>query len=153
MKGQQAWTQLLLLSPLLTGKPESWKLSPSFFAPQFAPEAQGAQDTNKVLIYVPPEWTLTGNVRKPRNICVDHAQANLLLFEATRATNPGSGFGRPSLKLQLPATVLRFVLISSSFSTSVPKQLPSFLSGSSGLDSWKLLFNQFLCISLISYLR
>jgi hypothetical protein len=60
---------------------------------------------------VPSEWKLAANIRNTTG-AFDTREAHILMFEAERPANLASGFGKhPKLKLQLPATVFRFVFL------------------------------------------
>jgi hypothetical protein len=106
---EQYWTPLLLLDPPSSRKRAPWNLSRYIFSPRFSPEAEEQNETNRVLMYVPPRWKLASNIGNVRNVkSFDAKEAHLLLFEAKRSASSARRFGKsPNLKMQLP---LRFVV-------------------------------------------
>ena len=107
---EKTWTQILQLDPAFLGKRISWNFFSYIFRPCFGPEAKEDNEVNRVLLYAPPGWKLTKNVSPFSSL--DYREGHLLLLEAKRTTAPRKKFGRYlMLKLQLPATNLRFVKI------------------------------------------
>ncbi|PVH72339.1 hypothetical protein DL98DRAFT_610936 [Cadophora sp. DSE1049] len=98
------WTPLLLLDRNFVNKLPHWNFLPYTFQPCFGSEALTESEVNRVFLYIPSRWKLSGNVRtnKPPN----PAESHLLLFESNMSVK---GFGKnPALKLQLPATAFSF---------------------------------------------